>query len=158
MATEQDFARQMTSLVALAPTPPEWESLSQTYQGWSQESLLAELTRINSLLAMSSQSQVVDALQSRIQELDQPVLRQQRMVDQSPPADRGHPASRQSQPGAFDLLVTSMRAGPRLAAKVVRANAEYVARRKAEGTWVPDNEYMGGRAPRKNTRRYGRRR
>ncbi len=101
--------------------------LERAYQGWSAEELLAELTKINGLLATQTRSVVTQ--QMRPPDLDQPVIRSQTTVAPSRPADLEPQRFRPPQPSALDLLISGHRMGPRLAQKLAMASARARSRR-----------------------------
>ncbi len=100
---------------------PDWKMVERAYEGMSQERLLAELTRINEALATQTRSVVTANLTQP--DLDQPVIRSQRMDAPSRPPDHERQRSQPSQPGALDLLISGHRMGPRLARKLTLASA-----------------------------------
>ncbi len=99
---------------------PDWKMVERAYEGMSQDRLLEELTRINGLLATQTRSVVTQQIQP---DLDQPVIRSQKMDVPSRPPDHERRPSPPSQPGALDLLISGHRMGPRLARKLTLASA-----------------------------------
>jgi hypothetical protein len=106
---------------------PDWKTLERAYAGWSADQLIAELTKINALLATQTRSVVTNQMQPP--DLDQPVIRSQTMDAPSRPADLEPLRSRPPQPSALDLLISGQRMGPRLAQKLAMASARARARR-----------------------------
>lgn len=90
------------------------------------EQTLAQLAVVNGELSQQRRSLVTEAIQESVAELDRPVLRQPTTAERSPRQDRGlasSPISHRPSPGALDLLISSRRIGPRLAARMVQASA-----------------------------------
>lgn len=100
---------------------PDWSTIERAYERMDRDQLLAELTRINGLLATQTRSVVSANVQ--LPDLDQPVLRSPRMAAPSRPSDHERRASRPSPPTALDLLISGGRMGPRLATKLMLASA-----------------------------------
>lgn len=111
---------------------PDWRAVEEAYRRMSPDRLLAELARINASLAEQGRSSVSSSLAQHLMSLDQPVLRSQRTADPSAPSDRGQrPSAIPASTSALDLLILSGRSGPRLAAKMVKAQAIARSRREA---------------------------
>jgi len=121
------------------PSPPEtvgeWAAVEKAIARMTPDELMTRLEHVNGLLSQQRRSLVTSELTSAVQELDRPVLRPTREERSSPSRDRGQsssPTSPRPSPGALDLLISSRRVGPRLAARMVQASARIeTARRRA---------------------------
>ena len=122
-----------------APDPRDDPGLYRTFEGYraalakmSVAQLMDRLTAINAELEAQSQSTLASLISSplsaSIQALDRLQVSSPRTVrPTSPASDRGAAASRPSpaspQPSALDRLASSKYMGPKLAAKLVVADA-----------------------------------
>lgn len=122
MATRQQ--RRNTPMPGFPEPTGEWRGLAKVYERMTMEQLNEELARINGQLESRSRSTVSEMLASRISDLDRPVARSPRTAAPSPSPDRGQRETSPSSPTAHELLTTSGRIGPRLAAKLVRVSAQ----------------------------------
>lgn len=127
--------RTLSSLPELGP-PDSEEAIRRSFEGYrmslaslTPDQLMAHLTQIN--LALQEQARaslaatVSEPLSDYLEKIDRVVLRSTPSEIQSPSprglAAQGSPSSR--PPSPLDLLASSNRLGPRLAAKLVVASA-----------------------------------
>lgn len=130
-----------------APDPRDDPNLIRTFEGYRMAlsrmtipQLLDRLTSINAELQAQSQSTLVSQISSQlsdsIQALDRLQVRSPRMAPPTSAPDRGASASRpfpgSPQPSALDRLASSKYMGPKLAAKLVVADARKRARARGE--------------------------
>ena len=115
IATEQSFESYKKALAMIGSRPDGIERLS------------ALLTEVSAKLQQEATSTISQTLLAYASNQDRPVLRSTRTVARSPQADRAVPTSRTS-PSAIDLLASQQRMGPRLASKLVLAEARRQAR------------------------------
>lgn len=126
--------RTLTSLPELQPPDNETE-IRRSFEGFrlalaqmTPEQLMGQLTTINAALEAEARTRlaatVSEPLSAYIEKLDRVVLRSTPSEIPSPsPRDRGDPRFPSRQPSPLDLLASSARLGPRLAAKLVVASA-----------------------------------
>lgn len=121
-----------------APDPRDDPNLLRTFQGYRKvlstmtiEQLMAHSVDLAAQLEEQSRrtlmAQLSSPLSSSMQSLDSPVVRSPRMASPSSRPDRGQAASQPSPAlpprSALDLLASSKRLAPRIAAKLVAAEA-----------------------------------
>jgi hypothetical protein len=117
-----------------SPTPSEveeaWAGYERSLSRLSNDQLLSLLTTLNSQLQEQATSSISTTLLASLEAADRPVLSSTPTATLSdyPPMDRGVRASPQQQPGALDLLARSRRLGPRVAGKLVLAQARAARR------------------------------
>lgn len=130
--------------MASLPSRQTRADVAKLYAGYQQSlaqmtmpQLRAHLTELNAQIERDQRDQMTSLLQ-RVSpsSIDQPVNHSPTPATRLQPssderrADRGQPRSAPvSQPGAVDLLASRARMGPRLAAKLVLADARRQSRR-----------------------------
>jgi hypothetical protein len=126
-----------------APDPYADPAMIRTWAGYRQaigqmtmDQLIAHATDLSARLEQESQRQLgaflSQSLADQLQALDRLQVRSPRTAPQASPRDRGAQASQTSQaprlPSAVDLLARSKSLAPRIAAKLVAAEARRAAR------------------------------
>lgn len=107
-----------------------WEGYRRSLALMTNDELSVLLSSLNRQLQEQATSMLSSTLSESLHAIDRPVLSSTPMAipSASPPMDRGARPSPQQQEGALDLLARQRRLGPRVAGKLVMAQARAARR------------------------------